>query len=490
MIIRIVKNETSADGRDMSKYSINGEGEYNKTQASVAAVTMTIKELVEKGGKSLQQAIDRINQIKIDGSFVTVSAEKGFFEEKRCKETVVETSKGKFTIYVNNQWTPKRFGNLFIGMNDAFNTDAERKVREDDEKNGGMFSKVRSIFGLEDAKTEKIVAPKETPKKAEPKSEPKVEAKSAAPTAATQTIDLDKLIAAALADGEVTEKERAILIKKATSVGIDADEFELLLDSKIYEASQKEKSAKSASAPKEKKTKSNDPFEDLMVQVEGGIFTQAERYSEWVQPADKRKKEYSVVREYSRQVKLTSFQICKYQVTQAQWKSVMGNFPHPQEWEGDNLPVHSVSWEDAQQFIAKLNQLSGKNYHLPTEAQWEFAARGGVKSKGYKYAGSDNLDEVAQYKENSWQRVQPVGEKKPNELGLYDMSGNVQEWCFDWYSKKLGNVNVQDPTGPIGGNNRILRGGSYWDFFGCTVSHRNSLDPSRRSNSIGFRLAL
>jgi formylglycine-generating enzyme required for sulfatase activity len=134
-------------------------------------------------------------------------------------------------------------------------------------------------------------------------------------------------------------------------------------------------------------------------------------------------------------VTLSSFKISKYEVTQAQWKAVMGT--NPSNFKGcDNCPVEQVSWNDTQTFLKKLNELTGKKYRLLSEAEWEYAARGGNKSKGYKYAGSNSLNNVAWHNGNSGKKTHPVGQKQPNELGLYDMTGNVYEWCQDWYDDK------------------------------------------------------
>lgn len=157
---------------------------------------------------------------------------------------------------------------------------------------------------------------------------------------------------------------------------------------------------------------------------------------------------------------------------------------------GDNYPVEMVSWEDCQRFIERLNNRTGLNFRLPTEAEWEYAARGGLKSKGYKYAGGDNLDEVGWYKDNSGKRTHPVGQKQANELGLHDMSGNVWEWCQDWNGAYSGS-SQRNPKGPVSGSYRVLRGGSCWSHARrCRVSGRNRSAPGTRNFYIGLRLVL
>ena len=155
-------------------------------------------------------------------------------------------------------------------------------------------------------------------------------------------------------------------------------------------------------------------------------------------------------------------------------------------------PVEQVSWNDCQEFITKLNQLTGKNFRLPTEAEWEYAARGGNKSQGYKYSGSDNIDDVAWYKSNSSSRTHDVKTKAPNELGIYDMSGNVHEWCQDWYNSSYYSSSPQDnPTGPTSGAIRVYRGGSFIiNARSCRVSLRGNDDPGDRYYGRGLRLCL
>ena len=187
-------------------------------------------------------------------------------------------------------------------------------------------------------------------------------------------------------------------------------------------------------------------------------------------------------------VTLSDYYIGKYEVTQALWQSIMGG--NPSYFKGDNLPVENVSWNDCQTFITKLNQLTGLKFRLPTEAEWEYAARGGNKSKGYKYAGSNTIGQVAWYNGNSSSKTHPVGQKLPNELGIYDMSGNVWEWCQDWYGD-YNSSSQTNPTGPSSGSYRVARGGGcYNDATGCRVSGRDGGYPTDALNYLGFRLAL
>ena len=187
------------------------------------------------------------------------------------------------------------------------------------------------------------------------------------------------------------------------------------------------------------------------------------------------------------QVTLSDYFIAKYPVTQALWKAIMGN--NPSHFKGDKLPVEQVSWDDCQEFIKKLNKKTGENYRLPTEAESEFAARGGNLSKGYKYSGDDNLNVVGWYDKNSNDKTHEVREKQGNELGIYDMSGNVWEWCADRYGDYSAEAK-NNPRGPENGENRVLRGGSWsGSRFICRVSDRSSSDPSNRYDYDGFRVA-
>ena len=218
-----------------------------------------------------------------------------------------------------------------------------------------------------------------------------------------------------------------------------------------------------------------------MIRVEGGTFNMGATTEQGDDAFNDEKPLHKV--------SLSTYYIGQTSVTQELWQAVMGN--NPSCFQNDMLcPVESVSWNYCQEFIARLNQMTGKCFRLPTEAEWEFAARGGNKSKCYKYAGSNNLDEVAWSFENSNLRTHPVATKKPNELGLYDMSGNVWEWCQDW----KGVYNRDDQKNPMGassGSGRVVRGGG-WNRLAkrCRVSCRYFGAPSSTRISIGFRLAL
>ena len=217
-----------------------------------------------------------------------------------------------------------------------------------------------------------------------------------------------------------------------------------------------------------------------MVWVEGGTFRMGATSEQDGDAYDNEKPAHSVT--------LSSYYIGKTEVTQALWKAVMGS--NPSNFRGDNLPVECVSWNDCQAFIRKLNALTGQNFRLPTEAEWEFACRGGNNSRGYKYSGSNYIDNVAWYGDNSGDKTHPVATKLPNELGIYDMSGNVWEWCSDWYGKYSSGAQA-NPKGPYDGSFRVVRGGSWDDNAkGCRSSNRTCNSPGYRSNYLGLRLSL
>ena len=217
-----------------------------------------------------------------------------------------------------------------------------------------------------------------------------------------------------------------------------------------------------------------------MVEVRGGTFRMGATSEQGSDAYDGEKPVHSVT--------LSGYYIGKTEVTQALWKAVMGS--NPSEFKGDDLPVERVSWYDCQEFIRELNALTGQNFRLPTEAEWEFACRGGNNSRGYKYSGSNYIDNVAWYDGNSEDKTHPVATKLPNELGLYDMSGNVWEWCSDWNGKYSSGAQT-NPKGPYDGSYRVIRGGSWIFSVGyCRSSRRYNDIPMYRNYCFGLRLAL
>jgi formylglycine-generating enzyme len=191
------------------------------------------------------------------------------------------------------------------------------------------------------------------------------------------------------------------------------------------------------------------------------------------------------------EVLVDDFYIGKYEVMQFQWNMIMDQDTNKRYFEGcDSCPVERVSWYNVNEFIDKLNEKTNLNYRLPTEAEWEYAAKGGSLTKGYKYSGSSSDISVAWKVGISNSVTHPAGLKKPNELGIYDMSGNVFEWCNDWYSSSWYQVSPgENPTGPVEGDFRVIRGGSwFYDHAGLRTTDRESANPSYRYGYIGFRL--
>ena len=201
-----------------------------------------------------------------------------------------------------------------------------------------------------------------------------------------------------------------------------------------------------------------------------------------------------------RRVTVDGFYIGMLEVTQAQWEKVMGTSIYQQKAKasanntygvGPDYPMYYVSWEEAMEFCRQLSIKTGRTYTLPTEAQWEYAARGGNRPDGTKYAGSNMIDLVAWYTDNSGRSTHICGSKRANSLGIYDMSGNVWEWCKDWYGNSYISYDTNNPTGPSSGSNRVLRGGSWYKYAqNCRVANRNHNAPTYRSGDYGFRVVL
>ena len=217
-----------------------------------------------------------------------------------------------------------------------------------------------------------------------------------------------------------------------------------------------------------------------MVKVEAGSFDMGAT-SEMQNP-------YSDEKPVHRVTLTNNYYVGKYEVTQALWQAVMGS--NPSIFKGDDLPVEEVSWKDCQKFITKLNAMTGKRFRLPSEAEWEYAARGGKKSRGYLYSGSNAIGDVAWYEGNSSFMTHAVGTKQPNELGIYDMTGNVWEWCQDRYGSYSSSPQT-NPTGAVGGSRRVFRGGS-WSYSArrCCTSSRSGYSPGYRRYDLGLRLVL
>ncbi|MCB0706914.1 MAG: formylglycine-generating enzyme family protein [Saprospiraceae bacterium] len=213
-----------------------------------------------------------------------------------------------------------------------------------------------------------------------------------------------------------------------------------------------------------------------MIKVAGGAFLMGS--TEWLetQPVQK--------------IQVPGFYLAKYPVTQELWQSVMGD--NPANFKGKTNPVERVSWDDTQLFLEKLNQICGQNYRLPSEAEWEYTARGGRVSQGLRYAGSNKLKEVGWYDTNSHGETKPVGLKQANELGFYDMSGNIREWCADHWHDNYQGIPKDGSAWVKGGysDRRVVRGGSwFFDDYFCAVSYRDWYYSNFRYYFIGFRLA-
>lgn len=228
-----------------------------------------------------------------------------------------------------------------------------------------------------------------------------------------------------------------------------------------------------------------------MISVQGGTFTMGCTLEQEGDCHEREKPAHKVT--------LSTYYIGETEVTRELWKAVMGDKGIALKVDrNDKCPVTYVTWNDCQEFIEKLNQLTGRKFRLPTEAEWEFAARGGKKSAGYKYSGSNNISAVAWNTEKFYEKdkndpdfgLQVVKSKKPNELGIYDMSGNAREWCADWYGPYTDEAQT-NPQGPSSGSYRLIRGGGWATYLTtCRCSARSNYSPTERKSDVGFRLVL
>ena len=282
---------------------------------------------------------------------------------------------------------------------------------------------------------------------------------------------ISELVWGAKAEEERAEQEQARIRHKEEWAALEEER-----------AQEKQELARQAQGLETLKELENDYF----VLVEGGTFTMG--------CTKEQGKDCHGDEKPAHKVTVSAFYMAKFELTQKLWDAVMGS--NPSKFAGDSLPVEQVSFEDVQEFITELNRLTGKNYRLPTEAEWEFAARGGNKSNGYKYSGSDTVGNAAWYSGNNGSfgttafGTKPVGGKRANELGIYDMSGNVFEWVNGWYGGYR-SAAVTNPSGPPSGISRMYRGGSCGDGAeSCRVSKRRDSTQSNHSYDLGFRLAV
>lgn len=292
---------------------------------------------------------------------------------------------------------------------------------------------------------------------------------------------LEEVISAALADGNLTEQKRNIIMRRAEKEGEDAEEVMMVVESRLLNQTKKQSNQSQSKSESKEEVTNGDFVETVngvsfkMIKVLGGKFTMFSM------------SQASCIPGKPQEVVLDDYYICDTVVTQELWKAVMGrNFPLL-SFVGDLLPVNNLTWEESYQFINKLSALTNRNYHLPSEAQWEYAAIGGKKSLGYKHAGSDDLKKVGWANVNE---LKPVAQLMPNELGLYDMSGNCYEFCED---NLVDNPMLNGTKNPIIRTKptdfRIVRSTPF-DSSEFSIGDRWWTPCDRRQQNFSFRIAL
>ena len=484
--------------------------ECNLYHAETGNVTVTEKTVIEKtlrpnfGYINITTAPEQGAKVFVDGEYLGVSPIKT--DKLKCGTHTVRVMKDMFkmkeeTFTVTDGMTTDALLNMAANfVNVTINTDTDSDIYVDDEYKGtgkwtGRLSDGGHIFEarktshktssttvdlvLGEAKTFTIDAPKPIYGSLEVNSTPMnatiyIDGKSYGETPNYINEMLVGEHELKLTKQGCAELKKTIVVEEGEA---------LTINEKLQVKSQQTLGNENV-ASGEKQTFTVNGVSFTMIAVEGGTFQMGAQSSDY--DGDNYDSDAYSNESPVHDVTLSSYYIGETEVTQELWEAVMGS--NPSCFSGSQRPVENVSWNDCLEFIKKLNKLTGKNFRLPTEAEWEYAARGGNKSQGYKYSGSNTIGNVAWYAGNKTHNVKT---KRANELGIYDMSGNVCEWCQDWYSSNYYSSPSNNPIGSTSGSHRVLRGGS-WDNFAryCRVFNRINRFPDRSDYDYGFRLSL